>query len=415
VETVAPYAADVLDLDPVPLVDVPWFDLVADLSAPDPFAALDARREEAPVWRSDLGVHVMGYHDALALLRDDRLHRGVPQMLDGAGITDPVVRRQWLTSMLGAPSADHDRMRRLVSPSFTPRAIADLRGCAAAVAERGAERGLEAGTIDAMGSLAVGIPPAVFCRMIGAPDADAPMIGRLSAEILQIFARDPSLAPHIEASTHELVGYVLGFVDRRRQAPRSGDLVSNLLAAEEGGERLSTDELVALVIEVLEASTDNTSSQLALVLHAAALEPGRWAALRAEPTAIPAFVEEASRLWPRITGVAKSTDDDLDVAGVAIPAGSTAFAMVPSAHRDPAAFPDPLRFDPARTEKGVNLNYGSGSHYCIGANLARLEMGAALEVLTRRWATIEPAGPLQIEVNPGVVTVTSLPLEVTPG
>ena len=403
-----------LDLDAVPLADLPWLDLAADLAAPDPFAALDVRRVEAPVWRSDLGVHVMGYDDALALLRDDRLHRGVPQMLDGAGITDPVVRRQWLTSMLGAPAADHDRMRRLVSPSFTPRAIADLRECAAAVAEERAELGLEAGTIDAMGSLAVDIPPAVFCRKIGAPDADAPRIGRLSAEILQIFAREPSLAPAIEASTHELVDYVLGFVEERRGAARSGDLVSNLLAAEEGGERLSTDELVALVIEVLEASTDNTSSQLALVLHAAAREPGRWASLRAEPATIPGFVEEASRLWPRITGVAKSTDDDLDVAGVAIPAGTTAFAMVPSAHRDPVAFPDPLRLDPGRTEKGVNLNYGSGSHYCIGANLARLEMGAALEVLTRRWATIEPTGPLALEVNPGVVTVTSLPLAVTP-
>jgi cytochrome P450 len=412
---VAPYAADVLDLDPVPLVDLPWFDLFADLSATDPFGALDARRVEAPVWRSDLGVHVMGYHPALALLRDDRLHRGVPQMLDGAGITDPVVRRQWLTAMLGSAPADHDRMRRLVSPSFTPRAIADLRDCASAVAEQGAERGIGAGTIDAMGSLAVEIPPAVFCRMIGAPDADAPMIGRLSAEILQIFAREPSLGPSIEASTHELVEYVLGFVEERRRAPRSGDLVSNLLAAEEGGERLTTDELVALVIEVLEASTDNTSSQLALVLHAAAREPGRWEALRAEPASIPAFVEEASRLWPRITGVAKSTDVDLDVAGVSVPAGTTVFAMVPSAHRDPAAFPDPLRFDPARTGKGVNLNYGSGSHYCIGANLARLEMGAALEVLTRRWATVEPAGPLELDVNPGVVTVTSLPLAVTPG
>jgi len=402
-----------LDVAAVPLTDVPWFDLAADLGAPDACAALDARREEAPVWRSDLGVHVMTYAGAVALLRDDRLHRGVPQMLDDAGVTDLEVRRQWLTGLLGSSKVDHDRMRRLLSPSFTPRAVAALRSRAAEVAEAAAEEALGRGTVDAMGELAVHVPPAVFCRMIGAPDGDAPAIGRLSAEILQVFARDPGLAPSIEAAMHELIDYVLGFVAARRADPRAGDLVADLLAAEEDGDRLSTDELVALVIEVLEASTDNTSSQLALVLHAAAEEPDRWEALRADPSTIPAFVEEASRLWPRITGIAKVADAEVDVAGVVVPAGTTVFAMVPSAHRDPVVNPDPLRFDVHRTEKGVNLNYGSGTHYCLGANLARMEIAAALEVLVGRWRSIEPAGPIGLDVNPGVVTVTGLPLAVS--
>ena len=129
---------------------------------------------------------------------------------------------------------------------------------------------------------------------------------------------------------------------------------------------------------------------------------------------IPAFVEEASTAVAPHHRHRQGPEVDLDVAGVSLPAGTTAFVMVPSAHRDPSAYPDPLRFDLGRGGKAMNLNYGSGTHYCIGANLARLEMCGTLEVLTRRWRSIAPAGPLEIDVNPGVVTVTSLPLDVDP-
>ena len=392
-----------------PLTELPTFDLGEVLGSADPASALDRLRQDAPLWRSDVGVHVLGYQDCVELLRDGRFSRGVPQMLDSAGITDPVVRRQWLTSLLGSPTADHDRMRRLLSPS-----VSALRDRVTDVAADAARAAAGRGHLDAMGDLAVAIPPAVFCRMIGAPDADAPFIGRVSAQILEIFARRPELAPSIEAATHELVDYVLAFVADRRGAPRGSDLISNLLTAEEAGDRVSTDELVALVIEVLEASTDNTSSQLALVLHAAAQDPARWEALRADPARIPAFVEEASRLWARIVCIAKVAEEDLTFAGVDVPAGTTVLATVPSAHRDPVAHVDPYRFDPDRGSKALNLNYGTGGHYCIGASLARMEMCGALEVLTRAWAAIRPAGELVGDVNVGVVTVRSLPLEVVP-
>lgn len=132
------------DVASVPFSDLPSFDPGEVLGADDPFAALDGLREEAPLWRSTFGLHVMTFDGGLALLRDDRFHRGVPQMLDRAGIVDPAVRRQWTISMLGSPKADHDRMRRLVSPSFTPRAIAALR-------ERVAEVAVEAADIGAVG------------------------------------------------------------------------------------------------------------------------------------------------------------------------------------------------------------------------------------------------------------------------
>lgn len=393
---------------------LPPLDLAEVLAAADPYAVLDRVRAESPMVRSELGIHVLDHDGAVALLRDGRFHQGVPQMLDQAGITDPAVRRQWLTSLLGSPKADHDRMRRLMSPSFTPRAIASLRAAVTELTDAAAAAVEGGGTVDALRDVATGLPPAIFCRMIGAPETDAPLIGRLSRQILDVFTRRPELARSIEAGTRELVAYVHSFVEERRRAPRAGDLVSNLLLAEADGERLDTDEMVTLVIEVLEASTDNTSSQLALVLHAAALEPARWSALRADPGLIPGFVEEASRLWPRIVCISRVADEDLILGGAPVPAGTVVFAGVPSAHRDPSAHPDPLRFDPTRSDRGANLNYGAGGHYCLGAALARMEMVGAVEALTRRWRHIEPAGPPLLDVSVGVVTVESLPLAVTP-
>ena len=397
-----------------PLSDLPWFDVADVLAGDDPLGALGDLLDHGPVARSDLGLHALTYDGCVELLRDERFHTDATHLLDSAGITDPTTRTQWLTSLLGSQRADHDRMRRLVSPSFTPRAIADLRNYVYELADASAATAIERGRLEVMSDLAAPIPPAVFCRMIAAPEEDAPVIGRWSAQILEIFGRRPELAPSVEAATHELVDYVLGFVERRRRSPVDGDLISNLIAAEESGDRLTTDELVALVNEVLEASTDNTSSQLALVLHAAAQDPERWAALRADPATIPGFVEEACRLWPRIVCNAKVAAGDESFAGIAVPAGTPVWATVPSAHRDPAVFTDTLRFDPNRATKATNLNYGAGGHYCVGVHLARLEMCGAIEALTRRWRSIEPIGSIDLDISIGAVTVRELNLAVEP-
>jgi cytochrome P450 len=394
------------------ITDAPFVDMSTLPQSPVAYATFDALREQTWLAKSQFGVHVLTYDACHELLRDPRFSIGVPQLLEHAGITDPVVRAQWLDALLGATSADHDRMRRLMSPSFTPKAIAGLADYIGDRTRRAAARADSDETVDLMADIATGLPPAVFCRMIGAPEADAPAIGRLSDQVLRMFARQPELAPVIEAATHELIEYVHGFVEDRRAGARGDDLISSLLAAEEGGERLSTHELVTLLVQVLQASTDNTASQLGLVVHAATQDPDRWQALRADPASIPGFVEEASRLWPRIMHITRMAEQDLTFRDVALPQGTLMFVTVPSAHRDATVHPDPLRFDAARADKAANLNYGSAAHFCLGASLARLEMGKALEALTRVWRRVEPAGDPTFTVNVGVVTVTSLPLAV---
>jgi cytochrome P450 len=269
-------------------------------SAPEPWAALASEHERGWIASSPFGLHVLEFEAAFDLLRDRRFHPDAAATLDGAGIFDPTARRLWLSALLGSHPDAHDRLRRLVAPYFTRKAVTELRDFVAELTARRATPLAGAGPVDVATALTSGVPPAVFTRMIGAPEADAEQIGKWSSTILQIFARNPAFASDIEAAIHELLAYVDAFIDARRTAPEGEDMISALLTAEDGGDRLSTDELKAVVLEALEASTDNTASSLATLLYAAALHPEQWHALQDDPSLIPMFVEEVARLWPRI-------------------------------------------------------------------------------------------------------------------
>jgi cytochrome P450 len=389
-------------------------DLERVLTDEEPCVALAAERERGWIAASPFALHVLTFDAAFDLLRDRRFHPDVVGTLDGAGITDPTTRELWSTALLGSRPEDHDRLRKLVAPYFTRRAITELRGYVGDLTRRLASP-LGGATVDVVEALTSRIPPAVFARMVDAPEVDAERIGRWSTTILQIFARRPELASEVEGAVHELLDYVDQFVDARRAAPTGNDLISALLAAESDGTRLSTGELRAVVLEALEASTDNTASSLATLVYAAARHPEHWAALRADPGLIPAFVEECSRLWPRVVHISRRAETDVEWRGLDLAAGTELLVSVPSALRDPEVFPDPGRFDLRReTPTAYNLNFGSGGHHCIGAALARMELCTALEVLTEVWESVRFAGEARFAANVGVVTLEHLPLEVTP-
>lgn len=391
----------------------PQLDLDGVLAAPEPWSALAAERERGWLAESPLGYHVMTFDAAVEVLRDRRFDTDATALLDGAGITDATVRSLWRSALLGSDPVDHDRLRVLVAPYFTRRAVAELQPFVGELTARLAAPLVGAGPFDAVTALTARIPPAVFARMIDAPEDDADRIGAWSTTILQIFARQPALGPDIEAATHELLAYVDAFIEARRAAPDGPDMISSLLAAHDGGDRLSDHELRALVLEALEASTDNTATALAAVLHAATLHPEHWRALGREPQLVPGFVEEVARLWPRLVHIIRVGRHDVDWRGVHVRAGTPVLVAVPSALRDPAAFPSPDRFDPRRGQPAShNLNFGSGAHHCMGAALARMELTAAVEVLASLWPRIAAAGEPRFETNVGVTTVSHLPLVV---
>lgn len=393
------------------------FDLDLDeiLAAPEPWDALARQRERGPIAKSRYGLHIMDFAAAQELLRDRRFETNALPLLDGAGLADATVRSLWSSALLGSAPLDHDRIRRLVAPYFTRRVVDTLREYVVDLIGRlAADADTDADTepiIDVVGDIFLKVPPLVFTQMIGAPEEDAEQIGHWSAEILQIFARDPKLAPRIETAQLALLDYVDEFIEARRRTPGGGDMISALLEAEEDGERLSNLELRAVIGEALEASTDNTTTALAALLYAGALHPDSWQQIRQDPALIPSYVEEVGRMLPRIVHTYRTALEDVHWRGLDITAGTELFVAVPATLRDPEVFDEPDRFDAAREVPATyNLNYGSGVHLCIGAALARMEMQGALEVLTKLWQRVELAGPPRISVNLGVVTIESLPL-----
>lgn len=390
-------------------------DLDRVFTASEPWAALAAEREKGWIAESPFGLHVLGFDAAVEVLRDRRFELDVTAVLDGAEISDPEIRSLWVSALLGSPAEVHDRLRRLVAPYFSRRVVTYLRPYVVDLIGRLAAEISEAGTADAVAAFAVKIPPMVFARMISAPEEDADQIGLWSTTIMQVFDRDPARAAEIEAAERALVRYVDRFIEARRAAPEGEDMISAMLAAEEAGERLSSDELRAVVVEVLKGSADSTATSLAALLYAAALHPDSWAALRKDPAGIPAFVEETGRMWPRIMHIPRTALVDVDLRGLHLPAGTEVHVSVPSALRDPSVFPDPLRFDPTRPSTAArNLNFGSGAHMCIGAALARMQLTAALEVLTRAWEHVEFADDPHIDTTFGSLNFRRLPLRVTP-
>jgi cytochrome P450 len=235
-----------------------------------------------------------------------------------------------------------------------------------------------------------------------------PFITRISDAVLKVFNKDPQHAGEVTAAYDELAAWCEDLLASRRRNP-GDDLASAVVAADE----LTEHEQVNLLTTVLEASTDNTSNQLSIALDLLVDDPDEWARVRAEPERIGAVIDEAMRLRPRVTTGNRTTDQDVEVLGLPVPAGSWVFASVISAQRDPAAHAEPDRFLPDRARGGAPLLFGLGPHYCVGAALARMELVVALEVLAPRWSCLARGGEVDRVRSWSLDGMVSLPLEPT--
>jgi cytochrome P450 len=393
---------------------IPYFDPLSAEFQADPHPILAQMRAVSEVARSDYGYHLLTYEACNALLRDKRFHQGSARIAEASGLTAGGFYDQFSTSMTASVGEDHARLRRLVSPYFSQKSLTALTGYVRDLTTRLASEA-EAGQrpIEFFSLIANVIPAAFFCRMIGAPEEDAGHVAWLSEEILTVFNMNPVNVPRIEAAYEKIHAYVLALLEKRRGETGGDDMLTALLQAEEDGSTLTTREMVSLVITTLEASTDNTSNQLAFAMLLLAEHPSAWRDLRADPSLADRVLEESMRIQPRIVHAQRSADSDVEFRGLHIPARSLIFASVASAHRDPAAYDDPDTFDIHRSNPKATLNFGAGPHYCIGAPLVRLQLTEALNVLAARWETVRVAGSASTRYGLGVADVDALPLEVT--
>jgi cytochrome P450 len=179
--------------------------------------------------------------------------------------------------------------------------------------------------------------------------------------------------------------------ERRRSL--TDDLLSDLIRAENNGDRLNADELRMMVASLLVAGTDTTRNQLAASLQVLFDHPEQWAMLRDDPELAMPAVEESMRHSPAVCSTLRTVNEDAELAGYTFPGGTFIFVNTFAANRDPAVYDDPDRFDIAREAPPAILTFGGGVHYCLGANLARLELAEALKILAQRMPNPRRVGP----------------------
>ena len=353
----------------------------------------DARRHH---WlaRTPLGYAVTTYEDAVSVLRERRFHSALSalrDMTEGAPDEFFARRRQSILSMEGEP---HARLRRLVAPAFTPAAADRLRPVMREVMEALVDAVVDRGRADLVAEVCEPYPVPVICELLGAPEEDAALFSAWATDIFRIFNQDlVADAPRISRAATELDGYVTDLIDRRRHAP-ADDLLSALIAVEEAGDRLSTEELVMLAEAVLMAGTDTTRNQLACSLALLADHPAQWARLAEDPGLARGAVDETMRYLGAVRGTARIASEDIEYRGVLFPAGTLVAVTLAGANRDPSVFEAPDTFD-ITSGRSNQLTFGSGIHHCLGASLARAELQEALVILARRLPGLALDGPVE--------------------
>lgn len=339
-------------------------------------AALRAAAEDDPLaFEGSSGATiVLRYADVESLARDPRLAGVGLSLFDVMGI-DSGPLRDWYGGLMFTNEGDvHDRLRTLVSRAFTPRSVEALRGDAAALAKETLQTVVSDGGGDLTEAFAL-VAMKVMCRLLGVPEADVAVFGAWADALSPIFGlMSPEQIENATRSITELLAYVEELATRRRADP-SDDLITALLNAEDEGDRLTHEELIAMVANLLVGGHDTTTSQIGCSLLTLLRHPEQKERLRADPTIIVSAVEETIRYEPSITGVPRTAVSPLNVAGTDVGEGGVVVLCTAAANREPGVWDDPDRFDVGRfTVKGGPrlLSFGAGPHFCLGAALARL-------------------------------------------
>lgn len=337
--------------------------------------------------------------DVRAIYTDDRFSRnlrgeGAPRFVTGV---DPTAGADALSGM-DAP--EHPRLRRLLSAAFTPRRAEDWRPLAAQTAGDFVDT-LEAcgTTADLMRLFAYPLPVRMICRFLGIPEDDAPQFRAWSDTLLSVSSADGDQRREAGAAFGAYVAELIGWY---RDHGAEGTLLADLIAARDGGDRLSQAELVRTVVSIILAGHETTAHMIGRGVFALLRTPGAWERLCAEPALIPAVVEELLRLEvPGHGGILRLATVDITLpSGAVIPAGHAVLAPTVAANHDPELFPDPLVLDFDR-DATRHMTFGAGPHFCLGASLARVELQEAFAVLTKRLPG------LRLAVDPDELTWTS--------
>ncbi|MGA9358120.1 MAG: cytochrome P450 [Mycobacterium sp.] len=372
-------------------------------------------RQQSPIAIGPYGPEVLSHDLVRTVLRDNRFITAKGLALDIKGITSGPLWDRATRSLLSLDGAVHHRLRRLVSKAFSPRGAERLRTLAAEIITGLVEQVTSVGHCDVVADIARGYPTPVICALLGAPPQDWQLFSGWVEDIKKVFEWNVlNDAPTILAASQQQDAYLEELIARRR-ACLTDDLISDLIRAECDGDRLTHDELLMLCSGVLGAGTDTTRNQLAAAVQVLCAHPDQWDLVARNPELALDAVHELMRYRPIIFGTIRRAAEDIELAGVRIPAGTLVAANTASANRDPDVYEDPERLDITRQSPAAILNFGGGVHYCLGAHLARLELTEALRVITQRLPNPRQTGPSPWKGMAGITGPLTVPLEFDAG
>lgn len=376
------------------------------------YAWLRAHAPTHPVGFADAWV-VSRYDTAQSVLRDPRLGKAPANFNDllaepGAEVRPmPAIMREGALVFMNPP--EHTRLRSLVGKAFTPRRVEQLRAVTTARAEgllddllRAAPASAGTVEIDVMDTFAFEVPVQVISDLVGVPPDDRAAFRQwVRAGAVGL---EPGAADHewddAQRAAKDLAVYFHGLIRARRKNP-ADDLLSDLIAARDGADRLSKTELIVTTILLFGAGFETTMNLIGNAMLTLARNPDELERLARDPDLVGTAVDEVLRYESTAQIAGRLALEEVEIDGHHIPAGAWVIALLGSANRDPDAFPDPDRFDVGR-QPNFHLSFSAGAHHCIGAALARMELGVVLDLLARRFSGIELVDP-NPQWRPGLV------------
>ena len=390
-------------------LDLPVFDYTApDFSADRYHQQLAETSQQGWLAKSPLAYIVLDRDSGEFFLRSRATAFPGRQIAEFFGVTGGPLADHIDANILNLTGEQHRRLRALVGPAFTPRRADRWRPVMRGFLEDLWSQAAPNSSCNFVAAVARPFPSLTIATVLGAPHQDAERLQEWSSWVQRQFDiralgtnRDD-----IERAVVEVQDYVTALLEDRRAAP-ADDLISDLLAARDQGDRLSAAECVQLVANLLAGGIDTTTAQLAHAIRLFAGHPAQWALLAADPALVPRAVDEVLRFEPVTPFTARICLEQVEHRDVIFPAGTIVAVCAERANREGGAGEE---FDITATRDARLLTFGAGTHYCLGSNLARAELEEALTFLAPRTPNLALDGPAQLGGVEGIYGIDKLPI-----
>jgi cytochrome P450 len=385
----------------------PKFDVRDPAFLANPYPVFHQLRAHTPVWKGPFDRWFLtGYDECALLLRDRRFGKDYadPEALTRrfgptAEQEPAIVELSHMMLMRDPP--DHTRLRGLVTKAFTARRVEALRERIRGITNDLLDKVMHQGRMDAIGDLAYPLPVIVICELLGVPESSRTRFVRGSGAAVALLNPTPPTRAELDAANAEsdaTGSFFEALFELRRKEPQD-DLITQLVQTEDAGDRLSTAELKANVRLLFAAGHETTVNLIGNGLLSLLSHPEQWQLLHDDPALIPNAIEEILRYECPVQLVTRTVSEPVELGGVELQKQEIVIALIGAANRDPKVFENPDRLDITRKDLRP-LSFGGGIHFCLGAQLARIEAAEVFEILLRRLPNLRLVQPDRLNWRP---------------